>query len=181
MRTRLTVATILLLGVARADVKSGPDVGAKAANFKAFATTGAYEGKEVDFPAERKDLPTVYFFVAGDHFDRPMARFLKTVDAEIGAGKDKAEAVVVWLSDDADAAKDRLPKVHQSLQFQATALAVFTGAKAGPKEWKINDDAHVTAVVVHKGEVKAALAHKGTSEADAKAVVAALKKAVGGK
>lgn len=157
-------------------MKSGPEVGSKVANFKVFATTGVHEGKEVDFPAERKDLPTVYFFVNHEHWGRPMARFIKTVDTEVGKGKSKTEAVAVWLTDKPDELKDHLPKVQQSLQMQATALAVFTGEKSGPKEWKVNDKAHITVVVVHKGQVKATIAHEAVTDADAKKVVDAVKK-----
>lgn len=174
------VFVALTLATARADVKSGPDVGSKPAGFKVHAATGAREGKEVDFPAERKDLPTVYYFVPESHFDRPMARFFKTVDEEIGKGKDKAEAVVVWMTENADAAKDRLPKVQQSLQLQATAFGIVAPDKV-PKAWKINDEAHVTAVVVHKGAVKATAAHKSVNETDAKKFLTAYKKAVEGK
>lgn len=174
------MAVALSFATARADVKSGPEVGSKPAGFKVHAATGAHEGKEVDFPAERKELPTVYYFVPETHFDRPMARFFKTVDEEIGKGKDKAEAIVVWMTENADGAKDRLPKVQQSLQLQATAFGIVAPDKV-PKAWKVNDEAHVTVVVVHKGAVKATTAHKSINESDAKKFLAAYKKALEGK
>jgi hypothetical protein len=51
----LTVALIAPAVCARADLKSGPNVGVKVGKLKVFATTGAHENKELDYAAERKD------------------------------------------------------------------------------------------------------------------------------
>ena len=162
-----------------ADVQSGPAAGAKVPALPVFAATGAHENKELDYAAERKDRPTIYLIVQGAHFDRPMARFMKAIDKDLAEGKEKAEAVAVWLTDNQDETKERLPKVQQSLQFQATALAVSTGDTSGPKDWGVNDMAHLTVVVAHDGKVAATLAYRTVNETDAAAVIKALRKAVG--
>jgi hypothetical protein len=162
-------------------VLSGPDAGTGVAPLKVFAATGKHEGKELDIAAERKDQATVYLFIPSDKWDRPMARYLKALDKELAGGKEKAEVVAVWLTDQLDQTKEYLPKVQQALMTEATALAAFTGEKAGPKEWRINDMAHLTAVVAVKGKVAATFAYQSLNETDVPAVLKALRKAVGEK
>ena len=75
MKRVLCVPAVLVLAlVVRADVASGPKVGDKVEDFKAFGVVGAIEGKEGSYVAERKDDPTVYVFVQQEHWSRPMAR-----------------------------------------------------------------------------------------------------------
>ena len=56
-------------------------------------------------------------------------------------------------------------------------LAAFDGEKSGPKDWGINPDAHLTAVVVHNGKVVKSFAFESVNETDVRAVLAELKKA----
>ena len=132
-----------------ADVASGPAAGEKAAPLKVFAVTGDQENKELDYVAERKDKPTVYLFVQAEHFDRPMARFIKVLDRDIKEDSDQAYVVAVWLTDDQAKSKDYLPRRQMSVQLQNTALCVFPGDKKGPDGWSVNADARLTAVVVN--------------------------------
>ena len=169
----------LAVGVAWADVESGPKAGEKVGELKAFGVVGKVEGKEADFAAERKDDPTVYLFVSAENFSRPMARFMRALDGKLGEIDDKAAAVAVWLGGDADAHKERLPKIQMSVNFDKTALAVFAGDKSGPNGWGINPDAHLTVVVANKGKVAKSFAYTTVNETDARAVLAELKKAVG--
>jgi hypothetical protein len=175
------VALVLTTGSAIADVASGPDAGAAVAPLKVLAVTGTHEGKELDIAAERKDKATVYLFIPNDKWDRPMARYLKTLDKELAGGKEKAEIVAVWLTDQLDQTKEYLPKMQQSLMMEATNLTAFIGAKAGPKDWRINDMAHLTAVVAVRGKVAATFAYQSLNETDVPTVVKALQKAVGEK
>jgi hypothetical protein len=172
-------AGVLAATAAWADVESGPKVGEKVGELKAFGVVGPVEGKEVDYAAERKDEPTVYLFIAAENFSRPMARFLKTLDGKLGeAGGDKAVGVAVWLTADSDKSKEYLPRAQTSLNFEKTALAVL-GDKSGPNGWGINPDAHLTVVVAYKGNVVKSFAYTSVNETDARAVLAELKKAVG--
>ncbi len=174
MTTRLLMVAILgaiAAGPARAEVTSGPKAGAKVAILKVYAVSGEPKDKEVDYAALRKDMPTVYVFVSAKDFGRPMFRFIKKLDESLGAD---AMVVAVWLTDDADKSKEYLPKISQ--YFKRTALAVF-GEVAGPKDWAINPDAHLTAVIAHKGRVVKSFAYMSLNETDVPQVVETLKKA----
>jgi hypothetical protein len=159
------------------DLKSGPDKGKDVPSLEVFDVTGLNKGKELDYAAQRKEKPTIYLFIRADKWDRPMARFLKKV--EEGLIKDEVEGIVVavWLTDNVEKTKEYLSPVQQSLQFQITALACFPGAKAGPKAWNINEDAHLTAVVARQGKVAATFAFQSLNETNAPAVCEALQKA----
>ncbi len=173
-------AVALFANPLRADVDSGPKAGEKVAALKAFGVVGPVEGKEVDLAADRKDAPTVYLFVQGEHWARPVARFVKTLDGKLKEAGDDAAAVAVWLGDKkADEHKEYLPRAQKSLEFDKTALAVFDGDKSGPAGWNVNADAHLTAVVVNKGKVVKAFAFVSVNETDVKAVLDELKKAAG--
>lgn len=177
---RAALSCVIALGLApvgRADVTSGPKVGEKTEDFKVFGVVGPIEGKEGSYVKERKDDPTVYIFVQNEHFDRPMARFMKTLDGAIKDTDEKAKIVAVWLTEKPDEAKDRLPRINMSVNFANTALTVFTGEKSGPNGWSINTDAHITVVVAAKGKVQASFAFESVNETDVRKVNAALKKA----
>jgi hypothetical protein len=168
----------LAVGVAWADVESGPKAGEKVGELKAFGVVGKVEGKEADFATERKDDPTVYLFVGAENFSRPMARFMRTLDGKLAEIDDKAAGVAVWLTDDADKSKEFLPRAQQSLKFAKTSLAVL-GDKSGPNGWGINPDAHLTVVVANKGKVVKSFAFTTVNETDVRAVLAELTKTVG--
>jgi hypothetical protein len=163
------------------DVDSGPEIGKKIPALKVFDATGPKQDKEVDYAAERKDKPTVYIFVRADKWDRPMARFLRKLDEILLKENEEAYIVAVWLSDDVEKTKGYLPRAQQSLNFQNTALTCFTGEKAGPKDWGINPDAHVTVVVACKSRAAKKLGYRSINETDAPAVQEALKNAISGK
>jgi hypothetical protein len=172
----------LLANPARAqDVTSGPDKGAKVPELKVFDATGAHKDKDVDYAGERKDKPTIYLFVNAEKFDRPMNRFMKTLDGIVKKDFEGAYVVAVWVGGDVDKTKERLPLVQKSVDYEATALTVFTGAKEGPKGWNVNGDAHLTAVVANKGKVAATFGYQSLNETDVPKVKEALEKAVKGK
>src|SRR5206468_271570 len=138
---------------------------------KVFDATGMNKDKDVDYAALRKDKPTLYVFVAADKWDRPMARFLKTIDTQVQKDFEGVYVVAVWLTDDKDKTKEYLPKAQMSVMFEATALTCADG-KASPKDWGVNDDAHVTVVIAAKGKVTAALGYKSVNETDVRGVIA---------
>ena len=175
MTTRLLTVSLLGLlaaGLARGDVTSGPKEGEKVATLKVYAVTGEPKDKEVDYAGLRKDQPTVYVFVSAKDFGRPMFRFLKKLDEDLG---DDGLVVAVWLTEDADKSREYLPKI--SRYFKGAALTVFSGT-AGPKDWAINLDAHLTAVVAHKGKVVKSFGYMSLNETDVPEVVETLKKAI---
>jgi hypothetical protein len=160
------------------DIKTGPEAGA-VPELKVYDTTGPNTGSEVDYVADRKGKPTVYVFIAADKWDRPVARFLKELDTAVGKESDDAYLVAVWLTDDAEKTKAYLPKAQMSISLQRSALTCFLGDKAaGPKNWNINADAHVTAVVSTDGKVVKNFGYRSVNETDVPAVKEALAKAI---
>jgi hypothetical protein len=159
------------------DVPTGPEKGKGVPALHVFDATGPHEAKDVDYAADRKDKPTVYLFVQADKWDRPMARFVRKLDEAVQKHGGDAYVVAVWVGSDPDKAKEYLPIAQKSLQLQATALTAFTGDKAGPKGWNVNDEAHLTVVVATKGTVAAVFGYRSVNEADVPGVRDALKKA----
>ena len=162
-------------------VASGPDAGGIVPGLKVFDATGDHKGKEADYAAERKEKPTLYLFINAEKFDRPMNRFMKTLDGVVKKDFEGAFVVAVWLTDDGDKTKELLPKVQESVRYEVTALTLLAGAKEGPKGWNINADAHLTAVVANKGKVAATFGYRSLNETDVPAVKESLEKATKGK
>lgn len=158
-----------------AQLQSGPSVGNSVEALKAVAATGDAAGREVDFADERKQQPTIYIFIAADKWDRPVARFLKTLDTRLSNDHKDARIVAVWLTDDVEQTKDYLPKAQQSLKLTQTTLAVYPGNKNGPEGWGINPDAHLTAVVAQDRKVRASFGFRSVNETDVPRVFQELK------
>ncbi len=165
-------ATLLSLPVSlQAQVDSGPAAGGEAKPVKAVGLAKDEKEKEVDFVAQRAGKPTVFLFIQADTFDRPVARFMRTLDQELAKDREDVHVVAVWLTDDVDKSKNYVPKVRESLKLAQTAYAVFPGEKSGPDGWAINGDAHLTAVVVEKGKIRASFGYRSVNETDAPAVI----------
>lgn len=178
----LILLCLLSLGAPRllaAQVTSGPSADAKIGALKVVAATGDSAGKEVDFAAERKEKPTIYAFVQADKWDRPVARFLKTIDQELAKSHNDVQVVAVWLTDNAEASKAYLPRAQDSLKFEQTTLAVFPGEKKGPDGWGINSDAYLTVVVAENQRATARFGYRSVNETDAPSVLEKLKKPAG--
>lgn len=158
-----------------AQLASGPAEGSKLQPLKVVAATGDDAGQEVDAAKGREGKPTVFVFVQHKTWDRPVARFLRTLDDELVQRNDGTRAVAVWLTDDVDAAKEYLPRAQQSLDLKATDWTVHPGDTSGPAEWGINADAHVTAVIARDQQVTASLAWRSLNETDVPAVLEKLK------
>jgi hypothetical protein len=176
MRRLLAVLALGLfaLGV-RADPESGPAAGARAPALKATAAHGDDAGKEIDFAERRKDRPTVFVFVRADKWDRPMYRFLRALDETVKKERDDARLVAVWVGEDAEKSKEYLQRAEATLKMMEQTTFAYVG-KDGPKDWNINADAHVTAVVAEGGKVSASLGFTSVNETDAKDVAGKLKK-----
>lgn len=177
MKTLLSVpllALVCTLALAQ-DVASGPEQGKPLPPLKVFAVTGAQQGKEVDYAAERQGKPTVYCLLPADQLDRPLGRFLKTLDEALVKDDPAARIVAVWLTDNLDQTRTYLPQFQQSFQLQATALTCF-GDKAGPADWGINPDARLTVVVVREHKVVTTFGYRSVNETDVPPVREALKK-----
>jgi hypothetical protein len=180
MRSPVILAAVLLAvtlnaSAGPADVESGPAAGAAVPALKVFAATGNSAGKEVDFAAERKGLPTYYIFVQADSWDRPVARFLRGLDEAAAKAGGDVEIVVVWLTDAVDKAKEYLPKAQESLKLSRTTFAVYPGAAAGPDDWRLHDKAIVSVIAARDAKVLGGMGFKSVNETDVPVVVAKLK------
>ena len=175
--TFLAAACGLLLAssAVMAQVESGPVPGAKLAALKVTAATGEFADNEVDYFDKRKDKPTIYVFVQAASWDRPMARYLKTLDGAVKKAGGDAQIVAVWLTSDAEKSKEYLPKAQMSLNMEITALTVYAGATAGPDNWGVNDRASLTTVVSGGETCAARFAYVSLNETDVPAVEKALK------
>jgi hypothetical protein len=175
MSARVLFASFLLLpapAIVCAEVISGPKPAEKVAPLKVYAVTGDPKDKDVEYAELREDKPTVYVFVPATDFDRPMFRYLKKLDEDLG---DDGMVVAVWLTDDAEKSKEYLPKIAQ--YFKKAALTVHKGA-TGPMDWGINPDARLTAVAAHKGKVIKSFGYVSLNETDVPEVVETVRKAI---
>ncbi len=172
-RVLLSVPLLLCLaaGFAPAQVESGPQVGSEAKAVKAVVLVKDEAEKEKDFVAERAGKPTVFLFVRADTFDRPVARFLRTLDQDLSKNRNDVQVVAVWLTDDVDMSKKYVPRARESLKLTQTTYSVFPGEKSGPDGWGINGDAHLTAVIVEKGKVSGSFGYRSVNETDVPAVI----------
>jgi len=170
------VALFGLVAGSQADVPSGPAVGKKLAALRVFAATGPQAGKELDYVADRGERLTVYVFIR--EWDRPAARFLKTLDAAVHEESAQGQVVATWLTEDAEKTKAYLPLVQQSLKFEATPLTLFPGDRNGPNDWDLNPSARVTVVVARGGTARARFGFGSINETDVPQVREAVRKAV---
>lgn len=164
-------------GVVQAQVASGLAAGAKVEPLKVVIAAGENAGKETDVAEEQKGKPTAYVFVQADKWDRPVARFLRTLDVDLAKERTDVKIIAVWLTDDVMKSKDYLPKAQESLKLSQTTWSVYPGDKGGPAGWGINADAHLTAVVVQDNKVTASFGYRSVNETDVPAVIKELKPA----
>jgi len=168
----------LAASAALAAPNSGPPVGQPPPALKVLDVTGPHKDMELDYVADAKGKPRIFVLLRA--WDRPIARFLKTLDTALQDENAGTLVVAVWLTDDKEMTKQYLPRAQQSLQFQTTALALFPGDKAGPDGWNVNPEARVTVVVAGPQKVAATFGYDVINETDVRAVRAALKKAASG-
>lgn len=173
----LAVVIALAPSVVQAQVASGPAAGTKVEPLKVVIAAGENVGKETDVAEDRKGKPTVFVFVQADKWDRPVARFLRTLDVDLAKDRQDVKIIAIWLTDDVMKSKDYLPKAQESLKLTQTTWSVHPGDKGGPAGWGINADAHLTAIVVQDSKVTASFGYRSVNETDVPAVIKELKPA----
>ena len=176
-RTWIALALVLFPGILQAQVTSGPTAGSNVEPLKVIAATGDNVGKDVDYSVDRKGKPTVFIFVQADKWDRPVARFLRTLDQTLAKDRADVQIIAVWLTEDVAKSKEYLPKAQESLQLSQTTFAVHPGDKNGPAGWGIDADAHLTAIVAQDQKVTASFGFRSVNETDVPAVIKELKPA----
>ena len=155
-------------------IQSGPDRGSKLEPLKVSVVVGDGAGEELDLAARRGGQPTIYLFVQADKWDRPVARFMSTLDKELVKSRSDVAVVAVWLTDDVEKSKEYLPRAQQSINFSQTALTVFPGDKNGPVGWSIHSGAHLTAVVAENSRVVASFGFRSLNETNVPEVLSKL-------
>ena len=178
MRLCTLIACVFVASVYAQEIATGPDKENSVPALKVHDVTGINMGKEIDYAAERKDKPTIYLMINAQRFDRPMAQYMRKLDEVLQKDTSDSYVVAVWLTDTAEKTKDYLPRAQKSLDFQKTALAYYSGDLTGPKDWNINTDAHLTAVIAVQGKVAAVFGYRSLNETDVPAVKEAFEKAM---
>jgi hypothetical protein len=175
-------ACVVANGVTAESVQgAGPAVGSAVPALKVQAMTSDGQYEEADGATAAADKPVVYLLVQHSKWDRPIARFFKTLDDKIRDTSATAVAYDVFLSSNVEQVKEYLPKVNQSLKFQNSTLASYTDDGNGPADWNVNSDDSLTVVVTNKGKITATFSYVSTNETDVPAVLDALKKALDAK
>lgn len=146
------------------DGSSGLAAGADIPSLKVAAVAGLVTNDERDFAAERSEQPTVYAFVQADKWDRPIARFLATLDRQLAKDRSDVQIIAVWLTDDVAKSKEYLPKAQQSLNLSQTVWSVFPGDKSGPQGWNIDSGPHITVVVADGKKAVASFDYRSVNE-----------------
>lgn len=173
----LAVMIAIAPSVVQAQVASGPAAGTKVEPLKVVIAAGENVGKDTDVAEDRKGKPTVFVFVQADKWDRPVARFLRTLDVDLAKDRTEVKIIAVWLTGDVMKSRDYLPKAQESLKLSQTTWSVHPGDKGGPAGWGINVDAHLTAIVVQDNKVTASFGYRSINETDVPAVIKELKPA----
>lgn len=175
------MAWAVLLSPTTAAVESGPPAGEAVPPLTA-TTISEVEGgpaevkPDTDVVEARGKKPTVYVFLPEKHWtDLKLAGFLKSIDDAMRTAAD-TQTVLVFTTDNPRAAADYLERRAWVFDLPHTTMAVHD--KSGElKEWKLSPEAAVTAVVAKDGKVVDSLAFARPADADATAVLRAMKAA----
>lgn len=158
------------------DTKAGPDVGKPVPELKLTQIHGDQAGKEVDARELAKTTSTIFVTVRKDKWDRPVARVLRQLDEAVSKQDNKARIVLVWVSKDADHAKEYLPKAQQSLKLQASSWNLFNGEVYDAAGWQLSGDGPLNIIIAKAGKVHWGQAFGTVDEKVAAKVTAALTK-----
>lgn len=138
------------------EVNAGPETGKAVPSLKAIQISGDQQGKTLDWSDASKSQPTVFVFVRSDKWDRPVARTLKQIDAAVNdlrKGEPKVHVCIVWISKDAEKAKEYLPKAQQSIKLQASSWNHFDGEVYDVTGWQLSGDGALNIVIAKEGKV----------------------------
>jgi hypothetical protein len=160
---------------------SGPAVGEKLGDFKAYAFSGGDAGKEFKFLDKTKGGPTLLIFMHAPNemgITRPGLQFLKPVD-KYAADNDKLATHIVWVSGDKEKTEAYLKRAEKSLDLRSPISISLEGGKDGPAAYVINDKVSITVLVANQGKVVANFALVDPNAKDSAKVIAAVAKVLG--
>lgn len=166
----LVVAALAFLGsIARcdSDLSSGPAPNDPVAPLKVFVVSADDNDQKADVAERSRKQPTLYLFVDAARWNRPMFRFVKTLEEQLG---DSDQVVAVWLAKDVDESKTYLAKIRT--YFVKAALCVAEASPEGPKDWGINPDASLTVVATRQGKVVKSWGYRAPDETKVTEVLA---------
>ncbi|MFM7316360.1 MAG: hypothetical protein ACKO85_19280 [Isosphaeraceae bacterium] len=139
----------------------------------AVVCVGDNAGQKTDLAKARASLPTIYMFIQGDKWDRPIARLLRELDTKVKDQISDGRIIAIWLSNnEVDRYAEHLPRVQQSLKLTMTTYAAWPGDPFGPADWNINRDDHVTIVTTRNGKISGRHTFHSTNEGDAPKILA---------
>lgn len=180
MRSTIALVSWSALSLWITAIESGPAIGTKVTPLEVQIVEQGRAAEATDLRKQRQDAPTIYVFLDGERFDRPTASYLREVDAAVQTLQRReplSGAVVVWLAADPAAAVQRIGQIQNSaLKLPTVTWTSFPGPVAGPDGWAISDRARITAIVVDKGEVRAAFAYDSVNATDSPALKAVIDK-----
>jgi hypothetical protein len=176
--SRSVIILAMLFAGPSCAVAAGPEVGKDVPKLSAavLGADGSYE--DSDLAAKAQDKCVVYLLVNMAKWDRPIARFLKTLDMKLPEYAATPELVAVWVTTDVEQTKEYLPKARQSLQFERTTMAAFADDGNGPADWNVGNDASLTVVVTNQGKTAETFEFVSTNETDVPTVGEAIQKAL---
>lgn len=157
VRTLLAAAVVAVLGgaVVAADLKSGPQPGAKVPGaFHPYNVTGEDAGKTACLYCKGGDSPVIAVFArTGD--DAMTAKLLKAVDAEtVKHAKAEMFSFAVFQGDKAKL-EPQLKDAAKKAELKTTVLAIEDKEDPIPEKYALNKDADVTVVLYVNRVVKA--------------------------
>jgi hypothetical protein len=176
--TGCVIIIALFVSVRSQAVAAGPEVGKDVPKLPGAVLGADVNYEDADLAAKSRDKFVVYLLVNSAKWDRPIARFLKTLDTKLPEYAATPELIAVWVTADAAQTKEYLPKVRQSLQFERTTLAAFADDGNGPADWNASADASLTVVLTDQGKTVETFEFVSTNETDVPQVGEAIKKAV---
>lgn len=176
LRCGMVVVAVGLSCIAHA--AAGPEVGAGVPKLSAAVLQAGDDYVDADLATTSKEKFVVYLLVNSSKWDRPIARFLKTLDSKLREYGASPEIAAVWITGTVDETKQYLPKVRQSLQFEHTTLAAVADDGNGPADWNTSADASLTVVIADRGKVAALFEFVSTNETDVPMIGEAIEKAL---
>lgn len=172
------VCLLLPLPLDDKEIVAGPESNKPVPSLKTLQVVGDHADKDVDWKELSEKKPTLLVFVRSDKWDRPVARVLKQVDdALIAARKDLPDVHIgiVWISKDAEKAKEYLPKVQSSIKLQASSWNFFNGEVYDATGWQLSGDGAINLVHIKEGKAVWGRAYSTMQESIARQAIMALK------
>lgn len=175
----MTLLLLLLFLGFDDDSRIGPEAGKPLPTLKVNQITGSQAGKEVDGAEAAKSEAVIYAFIRSDKWDRPVARVLRQLDEALVEHRKtdpKCSIFIVWVSKDAEKAREYLPKAQQSLKLQASTWNHFDGEIYDIAHWQLSGDGPLNVVIAKEGKCTWGRGYATINDIIAKKVIEAFKK-----